>query len=146
MKKKTRLGTFLENHRNIWSLLLLLDVVCKLLKFATDLCRIGKNIKCYYVANSLLIKTKRLQIKPQLWQELSVSGQRNRLPLFVSHSLFFHFAGMLLSSLFLFSITLNGPDKLLIPVSLNTFISATEHVEIQKKKKYPKLHVTGKYL
>lgn len=41
---------------------------------------------------------------------------------------------MLLSSLFLFSITLNGPDKLLIPVSLNTFISATEHVEIQKKK------------
>lgn len=82
----------------------------------------------------LLRQKLRLQIKPQLWQELSVSGQRNRLPLFVSHSLFFHFAGMLLSSLFLFSITLNGPDKLLIPVSLNTFISATEHVEIQKKK------------
>lgn len=35
---------------------------------------------------------------------------------------------------FLFSITLNGPDKLLIPVSLNSFIFPTEHVEIPKKK------------
>lgn len=46
--KITDLKLFPENQRNIlrFSLLLqLLDVVCKLLKFATDLCRIGENIK-----------------------------------------------------------------------------------------------------
>lgn len=46
--KNTDLELFPENQRNIlrFSLLLqLLDVVCKLLKFATDLCRIGENIK-----------------------------------------------------------------------------------------------------
>lgn len=44
MKKKPDLELF-PKIRGIFEVLLLLDVVCKLLKFATDLCRIGKNIK-----------------------------------------------------------------------------------------------------
>lgn len=54
--------------------------------------------------------------------------------LYISFPLFLFLWYVVIFTL-LFSITLNGPDKLLIPVSLNSFIFPTEHVEIPKKKK-----------